>query len=87
MNDLSDIFQFQLRRGIINLLKDTLNLLEDRHNHIKELENLLVKMGIDKYNEPKFDYEKDRKYELTKFNDLIRELEEFISKLEITVRK
>jgi hypothetical protein len=84
-----DIIYFQIHRQIIGLAKDSLTLLDATHGHIKELEGLLVKMGINEevYGNSNWNYQKDRTRVLGKANDSIRELQSLISSFEIKLKK
>ena len=84
---LEKIVDFQIYRAIIGIAKDALELLELNHQQIKTLEKLLVDMGIDKYKESSFDYQKDRAVILSKANDNIRQCQSFLSNFEIKLKQ
>ena len=83
---LENILHLQAQRKFIGLTKEFLVLLEERHKYIEELEGVLVKMGIDKYKQKKFDYSKDRGVVLSKANDNIRDYQGLLESFEYKIK-
>ena len=75
--NLIKVLKFQINRGMVNLAKESLNILELNHEYIKSLEQTLIKMGIDeeKYINSKFNFQKDRAIILRTMNNTCREVE------------
>ena len=82
-NSLEDLLAFQVSRSLMNLGKTSLVLLENAHLEIKKLEQLLVSMGIDKYLESNFNYQKDRSVILGKVGDSNRECQNQLKMFDI----
>lgn len=85
--ELNNILSFQIQRKIMFLCKDTLSLLEEKHEYIQTLEKLLLDMGIEKYKESAQNYNKDRAKILGNSNDAIRELQGQLDLFDIKLRK
>lgn len=87
--NLEDVIKFQVHSRFISVGKDTLTVLEKTHIRIKELENILITMGIDvdKYENSIFDYKKDRAFILGKINDASRESQSLIDGFEVSLKK
>jgi hypothetical protein len=88
----NDYLAFQVRRGIVNLYKFQLAVIEDmRRDHLsmlKKLENKVSKefiKDIDYFNADKYNY--IRKKTLDVGNEAIRDFESSIEKLDIGLRK
>ena len=83
----AEIVNLQLDRQIKGLGKLSLELLEDSHKQIKTLEDLLLSMGITKYEQSNFNYLNDRKKILDRTMDTIRNLQSLINSFEIKLGK
>jgi hypothetical protein len=73
---LYKIILFQCERKLKNLASSSLTLLEARHQYIQDLEKVLTKMGIEGYDIPKVEFQRDRKAILDLMNLYVRELQE-----------
>lgn len=82
-----EILQFQVVRQLKSLAKNSLILLEDSHAQIQKLEKTLLDMGITKYSESQYNYQKDRKAILDKLGDAEREIMSFINSFDIKLKK
>jgi hypothetical protein len=80
-----DIVQFNIDRKFKNYGRVALERLELAHAHIKALELVLIKMGIneEKYSNSEFQYGKDRKAVLDAMNEGLRELEKLVEGFDI----
>ena len=78
---------FQTERQFKGLWKDFLILIETRDNYIKDLEKTLVEMGVTHYSQSQVDYQKDRKYILSRGNERLRELNDLIAGFDISFNK
>lgn len=89
MQQLSDVLKFNVHRRFINIGKDILITLEKTHTRIKELESILIKMGInvDQYESSPYDYKKDRAYILSQINDASRECQSLIEGFKVELKK
>jgi hypothetical protein len=87
--NLEDVLKFQTHSRFISVGKDTLIILEKAHIRIKELESILIKMGInvDSYENSPFDYKKDRSYILGKINDASRECQSLLDGFKVELKK
>lgn len=85
--DEKEILKFQATRHIKSLFKDCLLLVEERDDYIRRLEKTLSDMGITVYENSPVDYQKDRKFVLTRGNDKIRELIDLIDGFNITLKR
>lgn len=83
--DEKEIILFNIDRKFKNHSKLCLERLQDAHDYIKSLENVLVKMGIneERYANSEFQFLKDRKAVLGNMNDALRELEKLIQGFDI----
>lgn len=73
---LSSVILFQSKRRLKNLTSRMLTILEARVIYIKQLENVLIKMGVGDYENSPIDYQRDRKNILDELNLNLREIEE-----------
>lgn len=89
MTEEGNIINFQIKRQVINLSKESLELLDKCHIYIKELERILVKMGVNEevYGNSNWNYQKDRSRVLGKANDSIRELESLTASFDIKLKR
>lgn len=87
--ELSDILKFNVHRRFINIGKNILVTLEKTHTRIKELEAILIKMGInaDQYESSPYDYKKDRAQILSEINDASRECQSLMDGFKIELKK
>ncbi len=83
----AEIVQIQIERQIKNLGKLCLEISEENQKYIKILETLLISMGIEKYNESNFDYNKDRKKILDRTMDTVRGLQSLISSFDVKLKR
>jgi hypothetical protein len=81
------LLEFQIKRQVTNIYKDFLFILEEKFKYIKELEDVLVEIGVDKYKESKTNFQTDRGRVLSKGNDCIRELNSLIDSFEISLKR
>ncbi len=86
---LSDVLKFNVHRRFMDIGKEVLEETEKTHVRIKELEAILIKMGIntDIYENSPFDYKKSRAKILGKINDGSRECQSLIDGFEINFKK
>jgi len=68
---INDLINFQIRRQITNLFKNYLDLLEDLQQE---------------YNIPDYIFSKNRKIILDRANNTIREIDDLLSNLNITLK-
>lgn len=83
----SDIIKTQLIRNVRGISKISLVLLEEVHQQLKILEELLLKIGITKYEDSNFHYNKDRKIVLDRMGEAERELVALINSFEIHLKR
>ena len=58
---LNRVILFQSQRRLKNLTSKVLTILEARVIYIKQLEGVLIKMGVGDYENSPIDYQRDRK--------------------------
>ncbi len=87
--ELSDVLKFNVHRRFMDVGKEVLEEAEKTHIRIKELEAILIRMGInvDMYENSPFDYKKSRTKILGKINDGSRECQSLIDGFEVTLKK
>lgn len=72
---LNSVILFTSDKRLRFLARKCLEILESRHNYIKNLEGTFIKMGVGDYENSVVDYNKDRKLILDALNDGVREIE------------
>ncbi len=84
-----DLVLFQINRKFKNFGRNVLEKLQENHDYIKSLEQVLIKMGINEenYSNSPHQFTKDRKFVLDRLNDALRELEELIGGFDIKLQK
>lgn len=87
MTDLQGLLKFQCKRELLGNAKVALELLEKDHIYIKTLEKLLLEMGIEKFSESQYDYNKDRAVILSRANDGWRSLWSQLDLFEINLKR
>lgn len=73
---LNKVILFQSTRRLKNMTSEFLTTLEARIIYIKQLEDVLIKMGVGDYENSPIDYQRDRKRCLDSLNLNLRELQE-----------
>ncbi len=73
---LNRVILFQSQRRLKNLTSKVLTILEARVIYIKQLEGVLIKMGVGDYENSPIDYQRDRKNILDFLNNELREIQE-----------
>lgn len=82
----NDLLKFQINRQLIMLTKQCLFLLEDDKDYALKLEEILKEMGINNLDTAGETYQKNRKYILGISNDIIRDLQSLVEKLDIRIK-
>ena len=87
--ELSDVLKFNVHRRFIDVGKEVLEEVEKTHIRIRELEAILIKMGInvEVYENSPFDYKKSRAKILGRINDASRECQSLIDGFDIVFKK
>lgn len=80
LDNLNNLVNFQINRNITALFKEFLRILEEEKVNTMNLENTLIKTGLEVAPKSEMNYIKNRKLILDKSNDCIRELNMFINK-------